>query len=53
MLWIKKKDAVAHIDTYGFGVLANDTDIEEASMEPCNARGYISALKNLKATLIQ
>lgn len=48
----KKDAAVAtNIDTYGFGVLAADTDIEEAVWAPANAEGYITKLNELKAAL--
>jgi hypothetical protein len=48
----KKDAAVAtHIDTYGFGVLAADTDIDEEVWNPADATGYIEALNGLKAKL--
>lgn len=47
----KKDQAVAsEIDTYGFGVLADEVT-EEAQWAPEDQAGYISALNNLKATL--
>ena len=47
----KKDQAVAsEIDTYGFGVLADEVT-EEAEWAPADQAGYISALNNLKATL--
>lgn len=47
----KKDQAVASaIDTYGFGVLADEVT-EEAQWAPSDQEGYISALNNLKATL--
>lgn len=47
----KKDQAVASaIDTYGFGVLADEVT-EEAQWAPSDQAGYISALNNLKATL--
>ena len=48
----KKDAAVAtHIDTYGFGVLAADEDIDEEAWNPADAEGYITALNGLKAKL--
>ena len=47
----KKDQAVAsEIDTYGFGVLADEVT-EEAQWAPADQAGYISTLNTLKATL--
>ena len=47
----KKDQAVAsEIDTYGFGVLAEEVT-EEAQWAPADQAGYISTLNTLKATL--
>lgn len=47
----KKDQAVAsEIDSYGFGVLAEEVT-EEAEWAPADQAGYISTLNNLKATL--
>ena len=47
----KKDQAVAsEIDTYGFGILAEEVT-EEAEWAPSDQAGYISTLNNLKATL--
>ena len=47
----KKDQAVAsEIDSYGFGVLAEEVT-EEAQWAPADQAGYISTLNNLKATL--
>lgn len=47
----KKDQAVAsEIDTYGFGVLAEEVT-EEAQWAPADQAGYISTLNSLKATL--
>lgn len=47
----KKDQAVAkNIDTYGFGVLADDVE-EEAEWNPSTQEDYISLLNSLKATL--
>lgn len=47
----KKDQAVAtQIDTYGFGVLANEVSTE-AEWDPATQQDYIDTLNNLKATL--
>lgn len=47
----KKDQAVAsEIDTYGFGVLAEEVT-EEAQWAPADQAGYISTLNSLKSTL--
>lgn len=48
----KKDQAVAkQIDTYGFGMLASDTDITTATWNPTTKDEYVSTLNTLKATL--
>ena len=50
---IQKKDsAIAKkIDTYGFGKLADNTDIEERAWNPSTEKDYISTLNSLKSEM--
>lgn len=48
----KKDSAIAKkIDTYGFGKLASNTDIEERAWNPSTDKDYISILNGLKSEM--
>lgn len=48
----KKDSAIAKkIDTYGFGKLASNTDIEERAWNPSTDKDYISTLNGLKSEM--
>lgn len=48
----KKDSAVAkQIDTYGFGKLASDTNINDVSFAPATPEAYVGAITSMSATL--